>query len=75
MDFVFFQYPAVWLLFALSALLALLSRKFDFPAAVASGICGIAGILAGLICHVSLEEILLLLLVPLLCALGKGAQK
>lgn len=75
MHFVFLQYPLVWLLFAFSALFALGSRKFDFPAAVASAVCGIAGILAGLIYALPLEEILLLLLVCLLCAMGKGAAK
>lgn len=75
MNFVFLQYPPVWLLFAFSAIFALLSRKFDFPAAVVSAVCGIAGILAGLICALPLEEILLLLLVCLLCATGKGDAK
>ncbi len=75
MNFVFFHYPLVWLLFAFSALFALLSRKFDFSASVLSGICGIGGILAALILGLPPEEILLLLLVPLLCAMRKEAGK
>ncbi len=75
MQFVCFQHPAVWLLFAISALAAMLSQKFDFPAALASALCGIGGILAALICSVPTEEILLLLLLPLLCAIGKGEKK
>lgn len=75
MNFMFLQHPLVWLLFAGSALLALLSRRFDFPAAAASAVCGIAGILAGLIYALPPEEIFLLLLVCLLCAMGKGAGK
>lgn len=75
MNFVFLQYPLVWLLFAVSAIFALLSRKFDLPAAIAAAVCGIAGILSGLICAIPLEEILLLLLVCLLCAVGKGDSK
>ncbi len=75
MNFLFWQYPLVWILFALSALFALLSKKFDLPASVGSGVCAIGGILAALIWALPLEEILLLLLVPLLCAMGKGAKE